>query len=244
PLVRPIMQASESPEQAARRLVRESRALDPAFRTEIITGGVAALQASTDPLIRFALIGEDEYQRLNSEWQGLTAAEDVQNARLAEAMFAVYGTDQPPDATFTLRISDGVVQGYSSNGTAVAPFTTFSGMYERSAQHGNQMPFTLPTSFEKNKSAVNMNTQLNLVGTNDITGGNSGSPLIDKEARVVGIAFDGNMEQLPNEFVYRNVAGRSISVHSAGILEALRNIYRATALVNELLATSGTGTGR
>ncbi len=244
PLIRNLLRPSESPGAAARRLAQTSRVLDPGFRQQIMTGGVQALRSSNDPLVQFALIADDTYPPLNAQWQELTAAEDVQNARLAEVLFAVYGTDQPPDATFTLRISDGVIQGYTSDGTVVPPFTNFQGLYARSAQFGNQMPFTLPASFERNRANLNQATPFNMVSTNDITGGNSGSPVIDREARIVGIAFDGNLQQLPNEFVFRKVAGRAISVHSAGILEALRNVYRATALVNELVSASQAGARR
>jgi V8-like Glu-specific endopeptidase len=108
-------------------------------------------------------------------------------------------------------------------------------MYARSAEFGNKGPFTLPKSFEAARATVRMDTPFNFVSTNDITGGNSGSPVIDREGRVVGVAFDGNLESLPNEFVYRNETGRAVSVHTAGITDALRNIYKAEALVSELL---------
>ena len=110
-------------------------------------------------------------------------------------------------------------------------------MYGRSAEFDNKSPFDLAAKFAQNRAAVNMSTALNFVTTNDITGGNSGSPVIDKEARVVGVAFDGNIESLPNEFLYRNETARTVSVHSAGILEALRSIYKADALLRELTET-------
>jgi hypothetical protein len=238
PLVRDLLRPGESADEAASRLVRESRVLDPVFRSELLAGGSAAAQASTDPLIRFALVAEDAYPRLMKEWQETVAEEDVQNARLAEALFAVYGTGQPPDATFTLRISDGVVQGYPYNGTLAPAHTTIYGLYGRAAAFANEMPWTLPPNFEKANDRVDMSKPFNMVSTNDITGGNSGSPVIDREARVVGIAFDGNIEQLPNEFVFRTDAGRTVSVHSAGILEALRSVYNAAALVTELTGSN------
>lgn len=237
-LRRTLLTPNETARAAAERLARESRVLDPAFRSELLDGGPAALRASTDPLIRFAVVAEDVYPRLNAEWSELTAEQDVQNARLAEVLFAVYGTRLPPDATFTLRISDGEIRGYPYNGTVAPPFTNMFGLYGRATAFGNQMPFTLPASFERQRAQLRLETPLNMVSTNDITGGNSGSPVIDREARVVGIAFDGNIEQLPNEFVFRTEAGRTVSVHSAGIIEALRSVYRATALVEELLSTA------
>jgi hypothetical protein len=160
----------------------------------------------------------------------------VQNERLARALFAVYGTRLPPDATSTLRISDGVVRGYAYNST-IAPYkSVFHGMFARAAEFNNAPPFHLPPTFAARKSFIDMTAPVDFVSTNDITGGNSGSPIIDRQARVVGLAFDGNVEQLPNEYVFRTeTGGRTVAVHSAGILEALRSIYQAQALLDELL---------
>src|SRR5690606_23845080 len=156
---------------------------------------------------------EGSYQELLPRWQELNAAQTVQQERLANALFAVYGTSLPPDATFTLRISDGVVARYPYNGTFAPPHTTIYGLYERATNFGNEMPWTRPRSFAERRVAVAMETPFNFVTTTDITGGNSGSPLIDREARVVGIAFDGNIEQLPNEFLFDTTAGRTVAVH-------------------------------
>jgi hypothetical protein len=206
----------------------------------MIEGGVAALESSSDPLVRYAVLAEPIRAELYDEWQRLVAEENTQNRRLAEALFAVRGTMVPPDATFTLRISDGVISRYPHNGTFAPPVTTFYGLYARSAEFDNAMPWKLPELYERRRSAVDLATPLNVVSTVDITGGNSGSPLIDREARLVGVVFDGNMEQLANEFVYRAETGRTIAVHSAGITEALRNIYRAWRLVEELMGSNGT----
>jgi hypothetical protein len=184
----------------------------------------------------------DTYDRLEPRRAELNAEEAVQSERLAKALFAVYGTDLPPDATFTLRISDGLVEGYPYNGTLAPAKVTYYGMYGRSADFDDRMPWTLPESFVLRKGALDLSRPLNFVSTNDITGGNSGSPLIDRQARIVGIAFDGNIEQLPNEFLFRTeTGGRTVSVHSVGIMEALRNIYRAEALVEELRRGAGSG---
>ncbi|HEX7051293.1 MAG TPA: S46 family peptidase [Longimicrobiales bacterium] len=236
PFIRAAFRPGETPDQAAQRLVQGSRIGDAAFRTSLMQGGIAAVEASDDPMVRLALTMDDAYRRLAPEWEELTAAEAIQSERLAQALFAVYGTDLPPDATFTLRISDGVMQGYPYNGTLAPAKTSIYGIYERSFNFDNRMPFTLPESFAERRDDVDMATPLDFVTTNDITGGNSGSPLIDREARIVGIAFDGNIEQLPNEFLFRTETGaRTVAVHSAGIIEALRSIYRADALLEELL---------
>jgi hypothetical protein len=145
------------------------------------------------------------------------------------------GTGIPPDATFTLRITDGVVARYPFNGTFAPPITSFYGIYERANNFGDEMPFTLPSSYAAARSRVDMTAPLNFVTTNDITGGNSGSPMVNRAAEIVGVAFDGNIESLPNEWLFSEGTGRAVGVHSAGILEALRSIYQADALVRELL---------
>jgi len=239
PLLRRLIQRGETPQQAAARLLTASRILDPQFRSTLLTGGITAAEAERDPFVQFALIADTAYTRLDAEWAEIQAEQQVQAERLAEALFAVHGTKLPPDATFTLRIADGRIARYPYNGTIAPPVTSFYGMYERAANFDNEMPWTLPATFEQRRAAVDMAAPLNMVSTNDITGGNSGSPVIDQQARVVGLAFDGNIEQLPNEFVFRTEAARTISVHSAGILEALRNVYQAQRIVNEL-----TGAGR
>jgi V8-like Glu-specific endopeptidase len=226
----------ESPAQAARDLAGSSRILDPAFRRQLVDGGAPAVQASTDPIVRLALFMDSIARALTPEYQALLAEEQAQNQRLARALFATYGTSLPPDATSTLRISDGVVRGYEYNGTLAPYRTVFHGMFARAAEFDSAVPFDLPPAFAARKDFIDMLKPIDFVSTNDITGGNSGSPLIDRHARVVGLAFDGNIEQLPNEYVFRTeTGGRTIAVHSAGILEALRSIYRAEALLEELL---------
>ena len=197
--------------------------------------GVSTLATTDDPLLRLAVYMADIRPELESSWEDLQAEETVEEERLARALFAAFGTDLPPDATFTLRISDGVVRRYAYNGTFAPPHTAIGGMYQRAADFSGEMPWTLPPAFAERRSAVDMDTPLNFVTTNDITGGNSGSPMIDRDGRVVGLAFDGNIEQLPNEFLFRTAAGRTVGVHSAGITEALRNVYQASELVAELL---------
>ena len=229
----------ESPAEAAERMLSETLIVDPGRRTALMSEGPSALAATGDPLLRLAIHMVDAHAELAPRWEEIQAAESVEEERLARALFAAFGTDLPPDATFTLRISDGVVRRYPYNGTVAPPRTAIGGMYERAANFGGEMPWTLPASFAERRAEVNMDAPLDFVTTNDITGGNSGSPMIDREARVVGLAFDGNIEQLPNEFLFRTAAGRTIGVHSAGITEALRSVYGAEALVTELLGETG-----
>jgi hypothetical protein len=237
-IVSALLRPGETPQQAAQRLVRASRVGDLAYRQAVMAAGAAAADTITDPLFRAARTMDSIYNVVLPQWRTLVAEESVQRQRLARALFAVHGTRFPPDATFTLRIADGIVAGYPYNGT-VAPYrTTYYGMFARSAEFDNRDPWTLPAAFAERRGSIDMGTAVNFVSTNDITGGNSGSPVIDRQARIVGIAFDGNIEQLPNEFVYRTELGRTVSVHSAGIIEALRSVYQAHALVNELLGTN------
>jgi len=230
----------ESPSEAAARLLSETEILEPARRAALMAEGPSTLAAMGDPLLTLAVHMVDAFAELEPRWEELQATESVEEERLARALFATFGTDLPPDATFTLRISDGVVRRYSYNGTFAPPRTAIGGLYERAANFENEMPWTLPARFAERRDAVVMDTPLDFVTTNDITGGNSGSPMIDREARVVGLAFDGNIEQLPNEFLFRTDAGRTVGVHAAGITEALRSVYQADALVAELVGDAGT----
>ncbi len=231
-------QPGESPGDAAARIAGSTRVGDPAFHQTVMEGGISALETTEDPLLRLAAAMMETYEELAPAWEEIQATETVEEERLAKALFAAFGTDLPPDATFTLRISDGVVSRYPYNGTFAPPQTSFYGLYERAANFRNEMPWALPESFAENRDQVDLDTPLNFVTTNDITGGNSGSPMIDQEARVVGLAFDGNIEQLPNEFLFRSPVGRTIGVHAAGITEALRSVYEADALLAELLGES------
>ncbi len=232
------VQAGETPEAAARRLIESSQLGDAAFRESLISGGPEAMQASTDPLVQLVHAMRAEQQGVIGTWQSANASEEVQNERFASALFAIYGTDLPPDATFTLRITDGVVARYQFNGTYAPAQTSIYGLYGRAEEFENEMPWTLAPAFEAARAAVDMSVPINFVSTNDITGGNSGSPVIDQEARWVGIAFDGNVESLPNEFLFAAENGRTVSVHSAGITEALRSVYNAHELLDELLSGS------
>jgi len=233
--LRDVLEGSASAQDAAYTLLSDTQLADSTFRARMLDGGLEAMRASGDPLLAAALVMDSVYRELDARWDELNAAGTVQEERLADALFAVFGTDLPPDATFTLRITDGLVERYPYNGTYAAPFTTFHGLYDRSAAFEQEMPWTLPATFAARKDALELTARLNFVSTNDITGGNSGSPMISADAEVVGIAFDGNIEQLPNEFLFRDEAGRTVGVSSEGILEALRTVYQAERLVAELV---------
>lgn len=164
----------------------------------------------------------------------LQEAEQKLNKMVGEACFAVYGTEIPPDATMSLRLSDGVVKGYEYNGTLAPHFTTLYGLYARHHEFGGKYPFDLPQVWLDKEDELDLSTPFNFVATADIIGGNSGSPVIDKEQNVVGLIFDGNIEMLGNRYVFDDEVSRSVSVHPAIIIESLRKIYEAGKLADEL----------
>jgi hypothetical protein len=154
--------------------------------------------------------------------------------KIAQARWKVYGKTMPPDATFTLRLSYGTVKGFPAEGTIVAPFTTFYGMIDRSISHGGKAPWALPPRWLERKSALRLETPLNFASTNDIIGGNSGSPVVNVKGEFVGIVFDMNIQSLGWDYFYTDAQARCVSVDVRGIVEALRSVYQADALVQEL----------
>jgi hypothetical protein len=216
-------------------LVDGSKLGDPAVRKALLDGGEAAVAASTDPMIvaarRVDPISRATYLRLRDTISSvLTPAGE----KLGKARFLVYGKNAYPDATFTLRLSYGTVDGYPYNGTIAPPFTTFWGLYDRAASFSNKPPFDLTAKQVAGRDKLDLSTPLDFVSTGDIIGGNSGSPVVNREGELVGLIFDGNIESLAGDFEYDGTKNRAVAVHSSGMIEGLRKLYGANALADEL----------
>ncbi len=230
-----VMLADKTPEARCVELEQKSQLKDPAFVKQLLDGGHAAVAKCADLAIQIALAVVPMAQKNRREWDELALKERVHGARIGQALFAAYGTKVSPDATFTLRFSDGLVKGFPYNGT-VAPWkTTMFGLFARSAEFDNQDPFDLPKAFLDQRDTIDMMTPLNFASTNDIIGGNSGSPVINSKREVVGLIFDGNIDQLPNRFLFDDKTARSVSVHTSAMIEALRKVYNAGPLADELM---------
>jgi hypothetical protein len=227
----------KSPEESAKALIAGTKLDDVAVRKQLYEGGEAAIKASTDPLIVLMRNIDPEARAVRKRFDDeVDAVARRDGAAIARARFETTGFTQPPDATFTLRLSYGTVKGYEENGKAIPYYTTFEGAFNHAQEHGNKPPYNLAASWPKMKSKLNLATPLNYVSTADIIGGNSGSPTVNKAGEVVGIVFDGNIQSLVLDFYYDDRQARAVHVDSRGIIEALRNIYGADGLADELTA--------
>jgi hypothetical protein len=239
PVVRKALNG-KTPEEAAKDLVASTRLEDVSVRKQLYEGGASAVQASNDPLIVLMRAIDPAARDLRKQYDDqVDAVERRAGAAIARARFARSGYDQPPDATFTLRLSYGSVKGYVENGKKIPYSTDFAGGFQHSAEHNNKPPYQLPESWMQAKSKLKLTTPLNYVSTADIIGGNSGSPTLNQKGEIVGIIFDGNLQSLEWNFVYADQQARAVHVDCRGILEALRQIYRATRVVEELSSAKG-----
>ncbi len=231
PFVRQVLQ-DDSPDTLAQRLVAGTSLADPEVRRQLWEGGEAAVAASDDPMIQLARSIEPRARELRDQYETEVEAPWTEaNERLAQVRFATLGTERYPDATFTLRVSFGTVQGWKENGEEVNPFTTVPRLFERAT---GSPPFALPPSWIEAENKLDPETRFNLVTTTDVIGGNSGSPLIDAQGRLVGLVFDGNIHAIGGEYWFDTEKNRTVSVHPAIILEALTKIYLAERLLDEL----------
>jgi len=224
-----------APAEAVKEWIAGTKMNDPAFRNSLIDGGAKAVAASTDPLIVLARrIDQPGRDLIKWREENIYSALVPASEKIGKARFAVYGKSAYPDATFTLRLSYGTVKGYPMNGTIAPPKTTLYGLYDRFYSFDMQPPFDVPPRFVERKDKLDLTTPVNFVTTNDIIGGNSGSPVINKNAELVGLVFDGNIESLPGRFAYSDEKNRTVAVHSAIMIEALRKLYDAGDLADEL----------
>jgi hypothetical protein len=227
-----LLLGKESPEALAARLVTGTKLGDPAYRKALWNGGKAAVEASKDPMIVYArrldLRQRELQKQFDEQYDGpVTAAQ----AKLSQARFAAYGNSVYPDATFTLRISYGKVQSWVERGQQVPTRTTIAGAFDRAT---GAQPFKLANAFVTNKPRVDLGTTYDFVTTNDIIGGNSGSPVIDRNGTVIGAAFDGNIHSLGGDYGYDPTLNRTVVVSTAAVAEALEHIYPDPALLAEL----------
>jgi hypothetical protein len=231
PFVKKVL-GKNAPRDLAAALVKGTKLKDKNFRKALFDGGKAAVDASNDPMIQLAKLIDQDARAVRKQYEDNVESVEKKNGELiAKAMFAVYGSSLYPDATFTLRLAYGSVKGWNEAGHEVDPITTIGGAFERAT---GKDPFALPKSWLDAKSKLNLNTPFNFVSTNDIIGGNSGSPIIDKDARVVGLIFDGNIHSLGGDYGYDPATNRAVSVTSSALVEALDKVYGAERLIAEL----------
>ncbi|MFI4975790.1 MAG: S46 family peptidase [Caulobacterales bacterium] len=224
----------ESPEGLARRLISGTRLADPAAREALWQGGLAAVQASSDPLIQFVLRTDPMSRAARDVWESeVLGPTEAAGERVARARYQIYGPALYPDATFSLRLSFGKVAGWTSRGEMTAPFTTFGGLFERAT---GEAPFKLPVRWSAAEARLDPTMVLDFSTTNDITGGSSGSPVVNAKGQIVGAAFDGNIHSIAGDFTYDASLNRMVAVSTVAITEALDKVYGRTALVKELLA--------
>ncbi len=234
PFIKAVLDGRK-PADVAAQVIRGSKMADPAFRKSLVEGGEAGVAASTDPLIALARKVDPFFRETRKMYEeSVESVFESAGEKIAKARFAIYGKSIYPDATFTLRLTYGKVQGYPMNGTKAPSKTTFYGLYDRAASFDYKAPFNLTQRFMQRKDRIDLSTPLDFVASLDIIGGNSGSPVINRNGDFVGIIFDGNIESLTGNFDYIEDTNRAVAVHSAAIIEALRKVYDAGSVANEL----------
>jgi hypothetical protein len=228
----------KTPEARAEEMIAGTKLKDPEARKELAKGGKAAIDASTDPMIVVARLIDPKARELRKRYDNEVIGVERSNySKIARALFDLQGNKIYPDATFTPRLSYGAVEGYMENGKKVQPFTTLGGLFARSDQFKHEFPYNLPPRWVEKKKDINLNTPFNFVSTNDIIGGNSGSPTINQNGELVGLIFDGNIQSLIGDYVYDESVNRAISVDSRGMLEVLRKVFGANEIAAELAST-------
>jgi hypothetical protein len=203
---------------------------------QLVKSGPESITNTDDPFVQFIQMADKRDELISERENEIAADEQNCNQKLGRALFEVYGTSIPPDATFTLRISDGIVKGFDYNGTIAPPITTFYGLLDRYYSFDGEFPWNLHERWLNAPEEFDFSTPFNFVTTNDVVGGNSGSPVINKNVEIVGVSFDGNIQSLPGDFIYDPEVNRSVGVHSAGMLEAIKDLYEFERLAEELIS--------
>jgi len=235
PLVQTVLKG-KTPEARAAELIDGTKLKDVEFRKQLAAGGRKAIEESTDPMIELARSIDKEARAVRKRYEDeVVSVERGSYSKIARALFDTEGTKLYPDATFTLRLSYGAVKGYVENGKTVPPFTTLGGLYDRAANFGYKFPYALPPRWMEKKAAIDLKTPFNFVSTNDIIGGNSGSPTINNNRELVGLIFDGNIQSLVGNFDYDESINRSISVDVRAMTEVLRKVFNANEVADELM---------
>jgi hypothetical protein len=232
-----LMLGGKSPEAATKALLAGTRISDPALRKALLEGDPKAILDHADPALVLARGLSPKLEEIQKQQQALQSVISEHLTRIAKARFAVYGTSTYPDATFTLRLSYGAVETYPLSGTLAQPFTTFAGLYDRAAAWGpkaEEGSWALPPRWLERREKLNLFTPYNFISTNDIIGGNSGSPVVDKHGELVGLAFDGNIESNAGRYYFDARVNRCLSVDARAIVEALDKVFDAKHLVAEL----------
>jgi hypothetical protein len=233
PVVHDLLKG-KSPHDRAYELVKGTRLKDVQFRRQLYDGGAASVRAAVDPMTEFAQAADKAGRQARETMEEQDEVANKAYAEIAKAKLGLEGTQLAPDATFTLRLSYGTVEGYQEDGKSIQAFTQFAGLYQRADQHKNRSPFQLPTRWLDKRTAIDPETPFNFVTTADTVGGNSGSPVVNRNGDFVGIIFDGNIQTLTWNYLYSDKQARAVAVDSRAILEALKNIYEVPALVSEL----------
>jgi hypothetical protein len=229
------MTEGKSATEAVDNLLAKSKITTKENVIALVKSGADSILNSSDPFINFVLSSGEKLAEMETKNKELEDSDIINNQLLGEALYKVYGDAIPPDATGTLRISDGVIKGYDYNGTRASYKTTFYGSLDRYYSFNKKFPFNLPDYWQNLPEEFDLSTTFDFVSTCDIIGGNSGSPIINTDAEVVGLAFDGNMESHSGRYIYTTEANRTVSVSAEGMIEAIRDLYKAQHLANEIL---------
>ena len=228
------MLAGKNPIDRAAELIAGTNVMDVEFRKELAEGGMDAINSTDDTMIKFAMLVDEEMRATRKESEELQEISRQAYAEIAEAMFATQGTSTYPDATFSLRLAFGPVVGYEVAGQKIPASTKMVGSFDHEATHAGQKDYSLPESWHASRDKLSQDTPMNFVCTADIIGGNSGSPVVNKDLELVGLIFDGNIQSLTADYLYDDRVGRAVSVHSSAIRDALRYIYDAEVIADQL----------